>query len=121
MSRYEPEKLQWMEQYDEGQLHSVTYYDFTIAEDPRESYEGIYKNGGPFSGYFKLHTLIDEIPLVDYYENGYLKYRYSFELLEQLEGYMHYIYNLQTVYEDGQIVDGPDYKTVGKERLLTFH
>lgn len=29
------------------------YTDFLIAEKPQEKYEGIYKNGKPFSGYFK--------------------------------------------------------------------
>ncbi|SFS30157.1 hypothetical protein [Sphingobacterium wenxiniae] len=121
MSRFEPETVQLLERYVDDQLQSVVYYDFTIADNPQDSYEGIYQGGAPFSGYFKLYRLIDDIQLIDYYEEGQLKYRYSFELLEQLEGYMHYIYDKETTYKDGRIVNGPDYKLVGRERLNTFY
>ena len=49
---------------------------------------------------------MNEIPLVDYYKKGELKYQYSFDFLEQLDDYKFYEYNQKSVYKNGKIVDG---------------
>ncbi|MBL1410601.1 toxin-antitoxin system YwqK family antitoxin [Sphingobacterium faecale] len=111
-------RLLSIEEFDNNVLQSVTYFDFTIKEQPKASYTGYFKNQKPFNGFFKLDTLIDDISLVDYYENGILKYKYSFDFIEQLENYEHYLYTVKTTYKDGNPLSGPCYKTVGRERLL---
>lgn len=109
------------ENFMDKQPTSVVYSDFTIEEHPQESYTGIYRDGKPYDGYFKLDTLVDDITLVSYFEKGKLQCKYSFELLEQMENYLHYTYNLKTTYDKGKIMDGPEYKLIGRERLLTSH
>lgn len=106
------------EQFEQDELQSITYFDFTIEEQPKASYTGYFKNHKPFSGFFKLDTLIDEIPLIDYYENGELKYQYSFDFIEQLENYDHFLYTERATYREGKIVSGPQYKNIEGERLL---
>ncbi|SKC10320.1 Antitoxin component YwqK of the YwqJK toxin-antitoxin module [Sphingobacterium nematocida] len=106
------------EEFEGNALKSISYFDFSIKENPKASYTGYFRNEKPFDGYFKLDTLIDEIPLIDYYENGVLKYKYSFEFIEQLESYDHYTYTQKTSYLDDKVISGPLYKMVGRERLI---
>ena len=106
------------EEFENNLVTSITYFDFTIEENPKASYTGYFRDQKPFEGYFKLDTLIDDISLIDYYENGVLKYKYSFEFIEQLESYQHYTYTQKTNYQDDKVVNGPFYKQVGRERLL---
>ncbi|WP_164111328.1 MULTISPECIES: hypothetical protein [Sphingobacterium] len=106
------------EEFEGNALKSISYFDFSIKENPKASYTGYFRDEKPFDGYFKLDTLIDEIPLVDYYENGVLKYKYSFEFIDQLESYNHYTYTQKTSYLDDKVISGPLYKMVGRERLI---
>ncbi|MFE7086132.1 hypothetical protein ACFU8T_09165 [Sphingobacterium spiritivorum] len=110
-----------IENYSNNKMTSIEYFDFTISEDPQESYVGEYKDGKPFDGYFKSDTLIDNIQLISYYEKGTLKYKYSFELLEQLENYMHYTYDRKSEYVNGKIVNGPEYKLADRYAMITSH
>ncbi|WP_144062622.1 toxin-antitoxin system YwqK family antitoxin [Sphingobacterium paucimobilis] len=106
------------EQFEDDIIQSITYFDFSIKEQPKASYTGYFRNEKPYAGFFKLDTLIDDISLIDYYENGTLKYKYSFDFIEQLENYEHYLYTVKTSYKEGQPISGPLYKRVGRERLL---
>ena len=49
---------------------------------------------------------MNEIPLVDFYEKGELKYQYSFDFLKQLDNYRFYEYDQKSVYKKGKIIDG---------------
>ncbi|MDM1550285.1 hypothetical protein [Empedobacter falsenii] len=89
-----------------NQLKSVIYSNFLIKEKPQASYTGIFQNGKPYDGYFISKIILNEIPLVDFYEKGELKYQYSFDFLEQLDNYQFYEYDQKSVYKNGEIVDG---------------
>ncbi|MDM1060978.1 hypothetical protein HXZ62_00140 [Empedobacter falsenii] len=89
-----------------NQLKSVIYSNFLIKEKPQASYTGIFQNGKPYDGYFINKIILNEIPLVDFYEKGELKYQYSFDFLEQLDNYQFYEYDQKSVYKNGEIVDG---------------
>ncbi|QQT25764.1 hypothetical protein [Sphingobacterium spiritivorum] len=120
-SKYNTDNPSSIENYSNNTMKTIEYFDFTISEHPQESYVGEYKDGKPFDGYFKSDTLIDNIQLVSYYEQGTLKYKYSFELLDQLENYMHYTYDRKSEYNNGKIVNGPDYKLADRNALITSH
>ncbi len=92
-----------------NQLKSVIYSNFLIKEKPQASYTGIFQNGKPYDGYFINKIILNEIPLVDFYEKGELKYQYSFDFLEQLDDYQFYEYDQKSVYKNGKIVDGFDF------------
>ena len=98
--------LSLVQEYKNNQLESVLYSNFTISEVPKDFYEGTYKNGEPFQGYFLTEPILDDIKFVNFYEKGILKYKYSFDFLEQLEGYRHYIYNIKSEFKDGKIFNG---------------
>ena len=119
-SIYEEDFAEEREYDTQGNLNKVTYYDFTINESPQKNYEGIYSKGKPYSGYFRIDTLVDDIRLIDYYENGTLKYKYSFDFLNQLENYRHYIYNEKTTYQNGKVIDGYTYQLVNDFGLLNL-
>lgn len=89
-----------------NKLQSIIYSNFLIKEKPQGSYIGIYQNEKPYEGYFINEIILNEIPLVDYYEKGELKYQYSFDFLDQLDDYQFYEYNQKSVYKNGEIVDG---------------
>lgn len=87
----------------------VEYTDFLIAENPKEKYEGIYKNGQPFSGYFKAEPYINGASFVDFYENGERKFRYYFNFLKN-EGYFEkHHYDIKNEYENGKIKNGLEF------------
>ncbi len=92
-----------------NQLKSVIYSNFLIKEKPQASYTGIFQNGKPYDGYFINKIILNEIPLVDFYEKGELKYQYSFDFLKQLDNYQFYEYDQKSVYKNGKIVDGFDF------------
>ncbi len=89
-----------------NQLKSVIYSNFLIKEKPQASYTGIFQNEKPYEGYFINKIILNEIPLVDFYEKGELKYQYSFDFLKQLDNYQFYEYDQKSVYKNGKIVDG---------------
>lgn len=120
-SPYE-EIYQLVEKYEKGVPQSVTYSSFTVAEKPQDNYVGLFKNGKPFEGYFALDTLLDDIQLIDYYENGMRKYQYYFEFLDQLDSHGHYVYDLKTTYDlQGNIIDGISHRLVDKNSLFITH
>lgn len=98
-----------IEKYENNKISSVEYFNFTIAENPKESYLGTYKNGFPYEGYFANNVIIDDIHLIDYFENGKIKYQYSFDILEQMESYHHYYYNQKAEFENGKVLNGAEF------------
>lgn len=97
----------------------VEYTDFLIVENPKEKYEGNYKNGQPFSGYFKAEEYIDNESFIDYYENGEKKFRYYFDYLKGETYHGKYYYDTKTEYENGEIKNGFDIKNKGRALVLT--
>lgn len=105
--------------YDsKGILEKVTYTDFTIKENPKPTYEGIYKDGKPFNGYFKIDKIIDDIKLISYYEKGALKYKYSFDFIEQMDNYEHYLYTDKSTYLNDNIINGNLYELQSRAALI---
>ena len=95
-----------IETYENNLLKTKTYKNFLIKEKPQSFYTGIYQNEKPFDGYFVNKIILNEIPLIDYYEKGELKYQYSFDFVKQLDDYQFYKYDQKSVYKNGEIVDG---------------
>lgn len=96
--------------------NTVADSSFVIKEHDQPVYEGISKDGKPFSGYFKKEYRELEMILVDYYENGQAKYQYSkaFLLEEEQIQYGKKTLNVRATYKDGKITDGPEYVMVDK-------
>lgn len=88
------------------------YTDILISEKRQEKYEGIYKNGEPFSGYFKTEKMIDDIYFIDFYENGERKFRYYVDYFQDDLSLSNGIYNAKTEYENGKIKNGMDIKNM---------
>lgn len=84
----------------------------------QDSYEGIYKDEKPYSGYFSAD--LREFNYVDYYENGTKKYQYSNNYLENLEKYQYPNYDIKSTYKDGKIVDGPEYIKQGRQFISKY-
>ncbi len=92
----------------------VTYTDFVIKENRQPQYEGTYKNGQPFNGYFKAEEFIDNLHFIDFYKNGERKFRYHIDYVANDTYIDSHIYNAKTEYENGKIKDGFDIKNQGK-------
>ena len=56
---------------------------FVIADDVQDYYEGSYKNGEPYKGYFKVGD--NEIYQINFYDKGKLIYQYSYDFLKYLQ------------------------------------
>lgn len=96
----------------------VEYTDFLIVENPKKKYEGIYKNGKPFSGYFKTEEGIDDVPFIDYYENGEQKFRYHFDHRKKETIAERIFYDTKTEYENGKIKNGIEIKEIGYSFMI---
>jgi len=107
--------------YADQELQDISYFNFSIEDQKQVVYTGTYKNGKPFHGFFKSKSLIDDIRIIAYYENGILKKEYSFDLIEQLDDYHFYTYNLTTVYEDNRPITGPVYVSPNRNSYLTTY
>lgn len=101
--------------YNNGKLTKIVNYSFSIADKIQDSYEGIYKDEKPYSGYFA--TDFREFNHVDYYENGSIKYQYSNNYLENLEKYQQWYYDIKSTYKDGKIVDGVEYTILDHQMI----
>ncbi len=78
---------------------------FKIKEIPMDSYQGTYKNGKPYEGYFKKGDT--EFYTVDFYEKGVPKYQYSMDILEQMEQ-NEFVLDKKATYKDSSIFNGPE-------------
>ena len=107
-----------LETYENNQIKTKTYRNFLIKENPQSFYTGIFKNEKPFEGYFINEIILNEIPLVDYYEKGELKYQYSFDFMKQLDNYNFHEYDIKTTFKNGKILDGIEYSENGRNTLI---
>ncbi|WP_103068227.1 hypothetical protein [Aquimarina sediminis] len=93
---------------------------YIVLEHPMDVYEGAYKDGKPYKGYFKEGD--KELFVVYYYEKGIKKYSYSFDVLQmlkenKLDGDHRIELGEKSIYKDGKIVDGIKYNQV-KDGIL---
>lgn len=105
---YNKDNIQKQKIYENGILARIKDYSFTISEKPQEFYEGVFKNGKPFSGYFETEDN-REFKQVNYFENGIPKFQYSNDYLKNMDNYAHQHYNIKSTYKDGKITDGIEY------------
>lgn len=115
------EGFERIEKYENNELSAIEYFNFTIDENPQESYQGKYKNGKPFQGYFQNQVVVDDIHLVDYYENGQIKYQYSFNFLEQMDNYRHYVYTEKAEFENGKVINGAEFLPPTRNSFLKLN
>ncbi len=78
---------------------------FKIKENPLDSYQGKYKNGKPYEGYFKKGDR--EFYTVDFYEKGIPVYQYSMDILEQMEQ-EEFTLDIKSTYKEGTIYNGSE-------------
>lgn len=117
--RYDKDNIKKQKLYENGILAKVKNYSFTIAEKPQDSYDGIYKNGKPFLGYFETED-DREFKQVNYLENGALKFQYSNDYLKNMDNYRHQLYDIKSTYKDGKIFDGVEYKLNEKQFVSRY-
>lgn len=113
------DKIQRQVWYQNGIPVRIKDYSFTITERPQGFYEGILKNGKPFSGYFETDAS-REFKQVDYLENGNPKFQYSNDYLKNMENYSHQRYDIKSTYKDGKIVEGVEYAAGGKQFISRY-
>jgi len=116
---YNKDNIKKQKFYENGILVKVKDYSFSITEKPQEFYEGIFKNGKPFSGYFET-DYSREFKQVDYFENGIPKFQYSNDYLKNMDNYIHQNYNIKSTYKDGKIVDGAEYILNEKQFTIKY-
>lgn len=105
--------------YENGILSKIVNRNFQITEKSQSTYEGIYKNGKAFSGFFE--TEYDrEFKQVDFYENGQKKFQYSNDYLENMENYRYQKYDIKSTYKDGKIFDGVEYEMKGRQFISRY-
>lgn len=102
--------------YENGILAKISDRSFYITQDPKASYDGIYKNGKPFSGYFETEES-HEFVQVDFYENGAKKFQYSNNYLENMDNYRFQEYDIKSTYKDGKIFDGVEYSLQDRQLI----
>jgi len=113
---YNKDNIQKQKLYENGIIVKVKDFSFDISEKPQSSYEGIFKNGKPYSGYFETEDN-REFKQVNYFENGILKFQYSNDYLKNMDNFRHQTYDIKSTYKDGKIVEGVEYKL--KEKQFT--
>lgn len=116
---YNKDNIKKQKFYENGILVKVKDYSFAISEKPQDSYEGIFKNGKPFSGYFETEYS-HEFKQIDYFENGIPKFQYSNDYLKNMENYKHQYYDIKSTYKDGNIFDGAEYLLNDKQFITRY-
>lgn len=116
---YNKDNIQKQKLYENGILVKVKDFSFDISDKPQSSYEGIFKNGKPYSGYFETEDN-REFKQVNYFENGILKFQYSNDYLKNMDNYRHQSYDIKSTYKDGQIFDGVEYKLNEKQFISRY-
>ncbi|WBX95845.1 hypothetical protein [Chryseobacterium gambrini] len=105
---------------EKNELVGVTSNTFIINQDPQNFYIGIYNENKPYKGYFIDEKILNEIPIIRYYEKGILMKEYSYYFLEGEDQYKPpFKYNLETIYENGKIKSGYEYLPEKKENGAT--
>jgi antitoxin component YwqK of YwqJK toxin-antitoxin module len=116
---YNKDRIQKQKIYENGILAKIKDHSFTIAEKPQEFYEGIYRNGKPFSGYFETED-DREFKQVNYFEDGIRKFQYSNDYLKNMDNYRHQLYDIKSTYKNGKIFDGVEYKLNEKQFVSRY-
>ncbi len=116
---YNKDNIKKQKFYENGILVKVKDYSFVISEKPQDSYEGIFKNGKPFSGYFETEYS-HEFKQIDYFENGIPKFQYSNDYLKNMDNYRHQYYDIKSTYKDGKIFDGAEYLLNDKQFITRY-
>ncbi|MCI3938885.1 hypothetical protein MQX03_16920 [Chryseobacterium aahli] len=116
---YNKDNIQKQKLYENGILVKVKDFSFDISEKPQSSYEGIFKNGKPYSGYFETEDN-REFKQVNYFENGILKFQYSNDYLKNMDNFRHQSYDIKSTYKDGKIYDGIEYKLDEKQFISRY-
>jgi antitoxin component YwqK of YwqJK toxin-antitoxin module len=116
---YNKDNIKKQKFYENGILVKVKDYSFAISEKPQDSYEGIFKNGKPFSGYFETEYS-HEFKQIDYFENGIPKFQYSNDYLKNMDNYRHQYYDIKSTYKDGKIFDGAEYLLNDKQFITRY-
>ena len=117
--QYNREDIQKQKFYENGISAKIKNYSFTITEKPQEFYEGAFKNGKPFSGYFETED-DREFKQVNYYENGILKFQYSNDYLKNVDNYRHQEYDIKSTFKDGKVFDGVEYVLKEKQFISRY-
>ncbi len=99
------ETVEYKHLYKEGNLIEATNYRYFV--DGKKELAGKYKEGKPFEGYFVYKNEL-EIPQIDYYENGTLKFQFTCSLLDLInnEGQEFNIKFTKTIYQDDKPQNG---------------
>lgn len=116
---YNKDNIRKQKLYENGILIKVKDFSFDISEKPQSSYEGVFKNGKPFSGYFETEDS-REFKQVNYFENGILKFQYSNDYLKNMDNFRHQSYDIKSTYKDGKIYDGIEYKLDEKQFISRY-
>lgn len=106
--------------YENGELVKVISGNFFIPDVQQNSYEGIYKNGKPYSGYFETED-DREFKQVDYYENGEKKFQYSNDYLKNMDNYSNQYYDIKSTYKNGKIFDGVNYQLRDRQYISGYY
>lgn len=106
------------EKYVNNELSTIEYHNFTIVEDEKDFYEATYKNRQPYEGYFLNDSLINSIPLVDYYKKGELTNQYSFDFLNENDSYQHRTFDIKSTFINGKIAEGSQFKMIGNSAFI---
>ncbi|MCX8533483.1 toxin-antitoxin system YwqK family antitoxin [Chryseobacterium luquanense] len=116
---YNKDNIRKQKLYENGILVKVKDFSFDISENPQELYEGVFKNGKPYSGYFETEYN-REFKQVNYFENGILKFQYSNDYLKNMDNFRHQSYDIKSTYKDGKIYDGIEYKLDEKQFISRY-
>jgi len=112
--------LKSTETYKNNQLKTKTYNQCFVLPEKKHNcaYTGTFKNEQPFEGYFIQTYLFNEIPLLDYYENGKLKYQYSKNLTTDLNVTDYYEFDTKTTFKNGKVIDGFEFIEFDRSFLI---
>lgn len=106
-------------EYEDGVPVKVYDHSFTIAEDLKDVYLGILKNGKPYSGYFQTED-DREFKEVNFFEAGVPKFQYSNNYLENMDNYRHQTFDIKSIYKDGKIYTGIDYSLSDRQYVSRY-
>ena len=115
-SKMEDSDILMIKTYTDDRLSKIVYNSFRIDAVFQDSYEGIYKDGKPFSGYFLTENR--NFNYVNYFEEGKIKFQYSNDYLKEKENYIDSFYDIKSTYKDGKIVDGIEYTMLDHQMIF---
>jgi antitoxin component YwqK of YwqJK toxin-antitoxin module len=117
-SKMEDSDILMIKSYADDKLSKIVYNFFRIDGVFQDSYEGIYKDGKPFSGYFLTENR--NFNYVNYFEEGKIKFQYSNDYLKEKENYSDSFYDIKSTYKDGKIVDGIEYTILDNQMISKY-